>query len=181
MQKRALVLSADLFEDSELLVPKEELERAGVSVDVASLQKGTITGKHGHTVVATLVVSQADLKRYDLLVVPGGKAPATLRHNAAALDLVRRFMASDKPVAAICHGPELLAAAGALHGRQVTGHRGTVDELRKAGAEYEDAEVVVDRNLISSRSPRDLPAFTKAILRALDRQTARVGVPHQSS
>lgn len=174
MQLHALIVSGDRFEDSELLVPKEELEAAGVAVDIASREKGSISGKHGHRVEAGLAVADADPERYDLLVLPGGKAPAVLRNDPSVLTFVRRFMASGKPVAAVCHGPQILQSAGVLQGRKATCYREVAGELEAAGADYRDEEVVVDGNLITSRSPKDLPAFTKEILHALNRQVKRV-------
>jgi len=164
---KALIVSADRFEDSELLEPARRLREAGVAVDIASTRQGVITGKHGQRVEANKTVAALDAADYDLLLLPGGQAPAALRGDAAVLQLVRSFVAAGKPVAAICHGPQLLAAAGVLQGRRATGYRAVADELRRAGAAYEDREVVVDGRLITSRQPADLPAFMDAVMRML--------------
>lgn len=165
-QARALIISADGFEDSELLEPRRRLAEAGFAIDIASLHRGTLTGKHGARVEASLAVRELAPGAYDLLVLPGGRAPARLRTDAGVLDLVRRFFAAGKPVAAICHGPRILAAAGLVEGRAVTGYRAIAEELRQAGAHFVDRAVVVDGPLITSRQPADLPAFIAAILEA---------------
>ncbi|MEW6693017.1 MAG: type 1 glutamine amidotransferase domain-containing protein [Pseudomonadota bacterium] len=167
--RRALIISADGFEDSELLVPLRTLTAAGMAIDVASVARGPLTGKHGARIEATLTVQDLDPSSYALLILPGGRAPARLRTDAGVLDLVRHFFAAGKPIAAICHGPQILAAAGLLRGRAVTGYRAIADELREAGARYLDQHVVVDGPLITSRQPADLPAFIAAILGATGR------------
>ncbi|MEW6764197.1 MAG: type 1 glutamine amidotransferase domain-containing protein [Pseudomonadota bacterium] len=164
---RALIISADGFEDSELLEPYHQLTQAGVSIDIASLRRGTITGRHGARIVAELAVGEADPEAYDLLFLPGGRAPTRLREQPEVLDLVRRFFATGRPIAAICHGPQILAAAGLLQGRTVTGFRAVAEELREAGAHYVDEPVVLDGQLITSRQPADLPSFIAAILKTL--------------
>jgi len=164
---RALILSDDFFEDSELSEPLRQLQAKGVRVDVAAPLKGTITGKHGCAVAAGLALAEVQPGDYDLLVLPGGKAPASLRKHARALAIARDFLQAGKPVAAICHGPQLLIPGGLLAGRSATCYRGMARELLAAGAEYRDSEVVVDGNLITSRQPADLPAFMQAIFRAL--------------
>ncbi|MBE0548205.1 MAG: type 1 glutamine amidotransferase [Rubrivivax sp.] len=164
---KALIVSADRFEDSELLEPARRLREAGVAVDIASTRRGVITGKHGHRVEVDKLVGAVDAADYDMLLLPGGQAPAALRGDAAVLRLVCSFVAAAKPVAAICHGPQLLAAAGVLQGRRATGYRTVAGELLGAGAAYEDREVVVDGNLITSRQPADLPAFMDAVMRRL--------------
>ncbi len=163
----ALILSDDLFEDSELSEPLRLLQAKGVGVDVAAPHKGVITGKHGSMVVAGLGLAEVEPGDYDLLVLPGGKAPARLRKHAQALAIVRDFLQGGKPVAAICHGPQLLIPGGLLAGRSATCYRDMARELRAAGADYHDSEVVVDGNLITSRQPADLPVFMQAIFEAL--------------
>ena len=166
---KALIVSADRFEDSELLDPVQRLREEGVAVDVASTRTGRITGKHGHRVEVDKTVDALDAADYDLLLLPGGEAPQGLRRDPAVLRLVRSFVTERKPVAAICHGPQILASAGVLKGRHVTGYRSVAGELRAAGAEYEDREVVVDDGLITSRQPSDLPAFMREVMRVLKR------------
>jgi protease I len=166
---RVLVISADGFEDSELTEPVAALEQAEVDVDIASLATGTISGKKGAEVQANLSVTDADPGDYDMLLLPGGKAPARLRESEAVLDLARSFAASGKPIAAICHGPQILISAGLVKGRRLTSYKSVGEELRAAGANYVDEEVVTDGNFITSRQPGDLPSFIDKILETLGR------------
>jgi protease I len=164
---KALIVSADHFEDSELLFPFYRLQEAGLAVDVASISRGKIRGKHGYEVVVDKTLAEVDPQAYDLLVLPGGKAPATLRKEAAAIAIAQDFMRDDKPVAAICHGPQILISAGVLVGRRATCYRSVAEELQASGALYEDKEVVVDGKLVTSRQPADLPAFMREMVRLL--------------
>jgi protease I len=169
---RVLMISADGFEDTELLVPLYRLREARVPVDLASPKQGTITGKHGHEVATDRSVDEVDAEAYDMLVLPGGKAPTTLRKDARVRQIARRFFEREKPVAAICHGPQVLASAGLLKGRIATAYKSVQPELMEAGAEATDAELVVDGNLITSREPSDLPAFAREIMHRLGAQPA---------
>ena len=162
---RALIISADGFEDSELLVPYYRLLEEGVHVVVSSPTGGTITGIHGYSVAVDLTLAEVEPGKYDILVLPGGKAPAQVRHDARALAVARHFMEQGKPVAAICHGPQTLISAGLLRGRQATCYKTVAGEMRDSGALYEDREVVVDGNLVTSRHPADLPAFMRETMR----------------
>jgi protease I len=162
---KALVITADGFEDSELLVPISRLKEEGVAVDVTSIRRGRIRGKHGHETDAAKRLEEIRPDEYDLLILPGGKAPAALRKETAALEIARAFMAANKPIAAICHGPQILVSAGVMAGRRATCYRSVASELREAGAVYEDCEVVVDGNLINARQPADLPAFMRETIK----------------
>ena len=164
---KALIISADNFEDSELLVPYYRLKESGVEVTVASLTRGNITGKHGYEVAVDKTLVEVNPDDYTLLVLPGGKAPAVVRKESKALEIARSFFARSKPVAAICHGPQILTSAGLLQGRRATCYRSVADELKEAGALYEDREVVVDANLVTSREPADLPAFMRETMKQL--------------
>lgn len=165
---KALFISADNFEDTELLVPYYRLQEEGVPVDVASMKKGTIRGKHGYEVNATKTLNEVRPEEYDLLVLPGGKAPETVRREAKAQEIARYFMENNKPVAAICHGPQTLISAGLLKDRRATCYSSVAGEMKEA-ARYEDSEVVVDGNLVTSRQPEDLPAFMRETLKLLRR------------
>lgn len=160
---RALIVSADLFEDSELIEPLSELREKGVEVDVAAPRKGPITGKRGHEVDADRVIGDVRPEDYDLLILPGGKAPASLRDMPEAVAIARHFLEANKPVAAICHGPQVLIATGLMAGRRATCYRTVRPELEAAGADYRDREAVVDGNLVTSREPADIPAFLRAL------------------
>ena len=164
---KALIVSADNFEDSELLVPYYRLKEAGIEVVVASLSRGAITGKHGYEVPVDKTLDEVNPDHYAILVLPGGKAPAVIRKEPKALEIARSFFAAGKPVAAICHGPQILISAGLMQGRRATCYRSVADELKAAGALYEDQEVVVDAKLVTSRQPADLPAFLRETMKQL--------------
>lgn len=164
---RALIISTDRFEDSELSEPLHQLQARGVTVDVAAPVKGVITGKHGYEVEAGLALAEVKPGGYDLLVLPGGKAPVRLQKNAQAVAIARYFLHAGKPVAAICHGSQLLIPSGLLEGRTATCYRDMVQELKAAGVDYQNREVVVDGNLITSRQPADLSAFMQAVFKVL--------------
>lgn len=164
---KALMISADNFEDSELLVPYYRLQEEGIAVDVASMKKGKITGKRGYEVEVAKTLAEVRPDDYDILILPGGKAPAAVRREEWALEIAKDFFRKNKPVAAICHGPQTLITAGLLKGRRATCYRTVAPELQAAGAIYENKEVVVDGNLVTSRQPSDLPAFMRETLKML--------------
>jgi protease I len=165
---KALIISADNFEDSELLVPYYRLKEADVEVEVASLGRGVITGKHGYEVAVDKTLGEVNPDDYAILILPGGKAPAVLRRQSKALEIARSFFAHSKPVAAICHGPQILISADLLQGRRATCYQSVSRELKEVGALYEDREVIVDANLITSRQPADLPAFMRETMKLLE-------------
>ncbi len=164
---KALIISADHFEDTELLVPYYRLLEAGWQVDVASIARGRIHGKRGYEVEVTKALRDVHADDYALLVLPGGKAPSAIRKEQAALDLARDFLQTGKPVAAICHGPQVLVSAGLMKGRHATCYHSVAPELQAAGALYEDREVVVDGKLVTARQPSDLPAFMRELMKLL--------------
>ena len=166
---KVLILSADNFEDSELLVPLYRLQEAGYVVEVAATATGTITGKHGYQVKVDKSFGEVSPSLYAALVLPGGKAPAAIRDLPAVQAIARAFFADGKPVAAICHGPQILVSAGLLKGRKATCYQSVAPELREAGALYEDSPVVVDGNLVTSRQPDDIPAFMRETMRLLSK------------
>ena len=164
---KALILSADNFEDTELLVPFYRLLEAGYTVDVASNRRDSIRGKHSYEVPVTKLFSEINPGDYDVLLLPGGKAPAAIRNDPKVQEIARFFINGSKPVAAICHGPQILISAGLVRGRKATCYKEVVTELREAGAQYQDSEVVVDGKLVTSREPKDLPAFNRELMRML--------------
>ncbi len=164
---KALIISADSFEDTELLVPYYRLKEAGGEVAVASLRRGAIQGEHGYVAMADKTLAEVNPEDYAILILPGGKAPEKVRKEPIALEIARHFFARQKPVAAICHGPQILISAGLLQGRHATCYESVAEELKAAGARYEDREVIVDGNLITSRQPDDLPAFLREIMKQL--------------
>ncbi len=176
---RALILTADKFEDTEVIVPYFRLLEAGARVDIAAPARTWIGGEHHYALAPDLTIEAVDPAAYDLLIIPGGfpdGAPATVRDLPKARAIASHFLAAGKPIASICHGPWLLAATGAIRGRKVTSywHDGVPESLVAAGAAWQDADVVVDGNLVTSRWPPDLPAFTRAMMNAADRHLAEV-------
>lgn len=165
---KALFISADGFDDAELLVPYYRLQEEGIEVDIASREKkDPIIGKHGYKMAVTKTLAVVRAADYDLLVLPGGDAPETVRKEPEALEIAREFLMKSKPIAAICHGPQTLITTGLLKGKHATCARSVVDELLSAGAIYMDKEVVVDGNLVTSRRPSDLPAFMREIMKMI--------------
>lgn len=170
MAKRAAMVLAKNFEDVEATDPKAFLESNGVDVTVIGLDDKPIVGKKGATIQPDLTFDRlgADgVASFDLLVIPGGGSPENLRIHDGAVAFTRSFMQSGKPVAAICHGPQLLISADVLKGRTTTSVNKVRDDVKNAGANYVDHAVVVDGNLITSRTPDDLPQFDRAMAEAL--------------
>ncbi|MCA9860549.1 MAG: DJ-1/PfpI/YhbO family deglycase/protease, partial [Thermomicrobiales bacterium] len=150
--------------------PVEALEAAGADVVLIGIESGSVKGKKGAVLDTDTTFDQlpADaIDSFDMLVIPGGGAPENLRIVDAAVDFTRRFVDSGKPVASICHGPQLLISAEVLKGRKTTSVNKIRDDIKNAGGLYEDAPLVVDGNLISSRTPRDMDVFNQAIVDAL--------------
>ena len=167
---RVLIVSADNFEDSELLVPYYRLKEEEIEVDIASMRKGKIRGKRGYEVEVDKTLEEVRSRDYDLLILPGGKAPEAIRKEEAAVKIAKDFFEENKPVSAICHGPQLLVTADLLKGRHATCSKSVAEELKDAGAIYEDREVIVDGNLITSRQPSDLPAFLRETMNMLKKK-----------
>ena len=162
--KRVAILATDGFEQSELTEPMRALQEHQAQVDVVSLESGRIQGfKHfdkGDQVDVDHVLSEVSAKDYDALVIPGGLFnPDALRVDDQALAFTRDFFEAGKPVGAICHGPWVLANADVLRGRTVTSVPNIRRDLENAGANWKDDEVIVDKGLVTSRTPKDLPAF----------------------
>jgi protease I len=164
---RALIITADGFEDTELLVPYYRLREEDIETDIASMQKGIIRGKHGYEIEVTRPLKEIDPADYDILILPGGKAPETVRKDKNALMVSRHFFEKGKPVSAICHGAQTLISADLVKDRHATCYRSVAQEMKDAGGLYEDREVMVDGNLITSRQPSDLPAFMRETMKML--------------
>lgn len=176
MTKRVMILATDGFEQSELEQPKQRLEEAGFETAVVSPNDGEIQGwdqtDWGQPVKVDLTISQVDANDFDALLLPGGQInPDKLRMEDGAVQLVRDFCQAGKPVAAICHGPWLLVEADVLDNKTVTGWPSIRTDLRNAGANVVDREVAIDGNLITSRKPDDIPAFSDELIKALQEQT----------
>lgn len=175
--QRILIIATDGFEQSELVEPKRLLEEAGAEVSVASLKPGDIRGwdqkDWGESVSVDCVIGDVSAEDYDALLLPGGQMnPDILRTEHKVIEIVREFDAAEKPIAAICHAPWLLAEADLIEGRTVTGWPSIRTDLVNAGAAVVDEEVVVDGNFITSRKPGDIPAFTEALMTALNMEDA---------
>jgi protease I len=169
-KRKAVVLTADRFEDMEVYIPVYRLFEAGWHVDVAAPKMRTIMGEHGYPMEPTITIDEVNPDEYDLLLIPGGfpdGAPYTVRKIKKALEITKSFFAKNKPVASICHGPWTLASAGVIKGRHLTSfwHDGVPEDIKKAGGIWEDKEVVVDGNLVTSRWPMDIPAFTREMMK----------------
>ena len=170
--KRIAVMATDGFEQSEFKKPIKALRNEGFLVDVISLKKGKIKGwkntKWGKKFKVDETINQALATNYDMLVLPGGVFNTdTLRTSKLAVRFVTEFFEQEKPVAAICHAGSVLIETGLLKGKQLTSYKSIKTDLINAGADWKDAEVVVDNKLITSRCPADLPAFCKSIIEEL--------------
>ena len=168
MSKIAVIIT-DMFEDSEYTEPAKAFKEAGHELIHIGLKAGkTVKGKAKQTpVTIEQAVSEAKISDFDALLIPGGYSPDRLRTNEDAVRFTRHFVETGKPVFAICHAPQLLITAQVIRGRTITGWKSIIQDIKNAGAEFRDQEVVEDENLISSRSPKDLPAFIEASLRKL--------------
>lgn len=163
--KRIAILATDGYEDSELADPLAALTGQGASVEVVSTEQGIISGKKGHEVTASRSSAEARADDYDALVLPGGVVNGDrIRLDEHAVSFTRGFFEQRKPVAAICHGGWILADADVLRGRRITSYPSLKTDLRNAGAEWVDEEVVVDQGLVTSRTPDDLPAFNAKLI-----------------
>ncbi|MBV9843290.1 MAG: type 1 glutamine amidotransferase [Sphingomonadaceae bacterium] len=170
---KVLILATDGFEQSELFKPRASLLDAGAEVTLASPKRDPIQGmehdEKGSTITPDLTLDQVQPGDYDALVLPGGVAnPDKLRMEEQALEIVRAFFDENKPVAAICHGPWLLAEADVVAGRTLTSWPSIRTDLANAGANVVDEQVHVDGNLVTSRKPDDIPAFTEALIRKIE-------------
>lgn len=172
-ETHVLIVATDGFEEAELFDPRQALLDAGVRVTLASIEKDPIQGvrndsEKGREITPDITLGDVDVEDYDALLLPGGVAnPDKLRMNEDAVDIAQDFMDDGRIVAAICHAPWLLAEADVLDGRRMTSWPSIRTDLRNAGAEVVDEEVVVDDNLITSRKPEDIPAFSRALLEKL--------------
>lgn len=167
--KKVAILAADFFEQVELTKPRDALKQAGAEVKIVSLKSGQIQGMNhadkGEKVNVDLTLEEAHADDFDALMVPGGTMnPDTLRSTPEALEFVREFFRAGKPAALICHAPWVLADAGLARGRKLTSWPAIQTDMKNAGAEWVDEEVVVDNGLVTSRKPDDIPAFNRKMI-----------------
>ena len=170
--KKVLIVATDRFEESELFGPREILMARGAAVTLASLAMdeimGTVHDEPGRKIAPDLLIGDAREGDYDALLLPGGVGnPDRLRMEPDAIALVRAFAVAGKPVSAICHGPWLLVEADVVRGKRVTSWPSIRTDLRNAGGDVVDEAAVTDGNIITSRNPDDVPAFTEALARAM--------------
>lgn len=180
--KKIAILATDGFEQSELMKPRQALDEAGAQTEVISLKSGSIKGWNhtdwGETVKVDKTLDSAHANDYDALLLPGGVInPDHLRMDPKAVNFVMQFVTSGKTIGAICHGPWTLLETGALAGKTVTSWPSLKTDLKNAGANWVDKEVVIDGQFITSRKPDDIPAFSRAIIESVaqhDRQAVAV-------
>lgn len=163
--KKVAFLATDGYEDSELTEPWRAVSEMGATVKMIAPSTGEITGKNGHVQTVDAAVSGTSADEFDALVLPGGVVNADhLRMDAASVEFARAFFEQHKPVGVICHGAWILIEAGVVDGRKMTSYPSLRTDLRNAGADWMDEEVVVDQGLVSSRTPDDLPAFNAKLV-----------------
>lgn len=162
--KKILMITGKDYDDSEVLYPYYRLIEEGYTVDVASVERGEVSGKYHFKIDANLSFDEVNPDEYIALMLPGGKAPEKLRLIDKVCEIVREFEKAGKPMAAICHGQQILISADVLKGKNATCYPGIRDDIKNAGAIYEDSRVVVYKNLVTSRRPEDLPYFMKKFI-----------------
>ena len=167
MRKRVLFLVGPEFEDIELYYPLYRLQEEGYETLVAGPGPGTLPGKKGYSVKPDLAFEEVDPGEYAGLVLPGGRGPERIRNNEHVKRIVRSFFEDERPVTAICHGPQVLISAGVLRGRRATSYPGIRDDVVNAGAVWLDQPVVVDGNLVTARIPPDMPLWMREYIRLL--------------
>lgn len=165
--KKVLILIESMYNEFEFWYPFYRLKEAGAAVTVVGSGAESYTSKIGLPARADMAADQVNADAYDALIIPGGYAPDMMRRHPAMVDLVKTMHGSGKLVASICHAGWMLASAGILKGRRVTSFFAIKDDMVHAGADWTDEEVVVDGNLVTSRTPDDLPAFMRTIIREL--------------
>lgn len=161
------MLVASEFEDLEVFYPLFRLREEGYEVVIASSSKKTLSGKHGYTIEVNATFEEINPEEFDGLYLPGGRGPERIRIFPKAIEIVKHFLKEEKPIGAICHGPQLLISTRMISGRKMTGYRGIRDDLIIAGVEYRDAPVVVDKNIVTSRVPSDLPENLREFIAVL--------------
>lgn len=167
--KKVAILVANGFEQVEMTKPREALDEAGAETKIVSIKSGKIQGMNhdekGDKFDVDLTLDEADAEDFDALLIPGGLMnPDEMRQQKKALEFARDFFESGKPVAAICHGPQVLITAGLVRGRKMTSWPALEADMKNAGANWVDEEVVVDQGLVTSRKPNDIPAFNRKMI-----------------
>lgn len=172
--KKVIIFVADMFEDLEFWYPKLRMKEAGAQVVVVGPKEDTYKGKHGLPAKADKGIQDVKESDFDLLIIPGGYSPDHMRRSPQMVEFVKKMNSKGKPIAAICHGPWMLASADIIKGKRLTSFFSIKDDLIHAGAKWVDEESVIDGNIITSRQPDDLPAFCKAIIEHVGQMTEAV-------
>ncbi len=169
MTKKILIITGPEFEDIEVLYPLYRLREEGYEVEIAAPWKKSLTGKHGYVIEPDKELSEINPEEYIALVIPGGRGPERVRYYARseAVRIVKHFVKNNKPIAAICHGPQLLISADAVKGRKLTSYPGIMDDIIHAGGEWVDQPVVVDNNIVTARIPSDIPYWMREFIKLL--------------
>lgn len=164
-----MVIITNMFEDSEYSKPVNAFKKAGHKIIRVGLKEGEVVKgkKEGTPVKIDKAITDVSVEDFDALLIPGGYSPDKLRANEDAVKFTKEFAESGKPIFSICHGPQLLITADVLKGRKITGWKSIIQDIKNAGAEFIDKEVVVDKNLVSSRYPGDISAFIRESLKKL--------------
>lgn len=163
------VMIDKMFEDVEYTQPVKAFKEAGHELTILGIHKKEVKGKQGiATVQIEEKLSESDYNQFDAILIPGGCSPDNLRGEVEAVEFIRDFYKTGKPIFAICHAPQLLITAQLIEGKKITGWKSIVQDIKNAGGQYIDQEVVEDGNLISSRQPSDIPAFISACLKKLE-------------
>ncbi|MFZ4540319.1 MAG: type 1 glutamine amidotransferase domain-containing protein [Rickettsiales bacterium] len=172
-QERILILTADDTQDLEFFYPYYRLNEEGYRVDVATPKGGSFKGKMGMGLKETLSMDQVQAADYSLLYIPGGKAPATLRKDDKVIQFVKQFASSGKPIAAICHGPQVLVTADVIRGKKISAYSEVAKELQEAGATYSDEALAIDGQFITARVPGDLPRHLCGVIDVLQGRSSK--------
>jgi protease I len=166
--KKIAIFLDNLYEDLEFWYPYYRMKEEEAEVVVVAFDSDKYTGKKGTSAQADKAIGQASPDEFDALIIPGGYSPDLMRRRPEMVDFVKKMNDQNKPIAAICHGGWMLASAGIVAGRDLTGFFSIKDDMVNAGANWKDGEVVVDGNLITSRHPGDLPSFCRTIISSLN-------------
>ncbi len=167
---KALILVADGVEDMEFYYPYYRFKEQKIEIHISGPGSKHVSGKHGYEITIDEPLAALRVENYDIIILPGGKAPEKLRNHPAVIHLVKDAMDSGKIIASICHGAQILISANVLKGRKATCFSAIKDDIIAAGAKYLDQSVVVDGNLITSRHPHDLPEFCREIFSAVEQK-----------
>jgi len=172
---KGLILTADDFEEAELLVPYYRLQEEGLAVDIAAPRRGRVRGEHGYPIEANRAFADVAPLQHDVLVIPGGPAAEALADDKAAVRIAVWFIEEHRPIAAICHGPLVLVETGLMEEREATGHPSIASAMRAARVRYVDQEVANDGEIVTSRRPADLPAFMRELMKLVHRRRGATG------